>query len=80
MKNNISYLEEYKRLLTIKKGLDEGSILLDELSLEDLDGINELYGEELKSIDMEIENKKANIEELKRENAYLKKLIRSGDN
>jgi len=80
MKNNISFLEEYKRLLTIKKGLVEGSILLDELSLEDLDGINELYGEELKSIEMEIEKKKANIEELKRENAYLKKLIRSGDN
>ena len=80
MKNSIIYLEEYKRNLTNKKELDSGNITLEDLSLEELEGVSNLYISEIKSIQRAIEQKKNNIERLKQENEYLKKLIRNGDN
>ena len=62
MKNSIIYLEEYKKDLTNKKGLDSGNISLEDLSLEELEGVSSLYISELKSIQREIEQKKNNIE------------------
>lgn len=80
MKNSIIYLEEYKKDLTNKKGLDSGNISLEDLSLEELEGVSSLYISELKSIQREIEQKKNNIERLKQENSYLRKLVKDGDN
>jgi len=80
MKNSIIHLEEYKRDLTNKKELDSGNITLEDLSLEELEGVSTLYKHEIKSIQSAIEQKKTNIEKLKKENEYLKKLIRNGDN
>ena len=80
MKNSIIYLEEYKRNLTNKKGLDSGNITLEDLSLEELEGVSILYKNEIKSIQSAIEQKKNNIERLKQENGHLRKLIKDGDN
>ena len=80
MKNSIIYLEEYKRDLTNKKELDNGNITLEDLSLEELEGISILYKNEIKSIQNAIEQKKTNIERLKQENSHLRKLIKDGDN
>ena len=80
MKNSIIYLEEYKRDLTNKKELDSGNITLEDLSLEELEGISILYKNEIKSIQSAIEQKKTNIEKLKKENEYLRKLVKDGDN
>ena len=80
MKNNIIYLEEYKRDLTNKKELDSGNITLEDLSLEELEGISILYKNEIKSTQSAIEQKKNNIERLKQENEYLRKLVKAGDN
>lgn len=80
MKNSIIYLEEYKRNLTNKKELDSGNITLEDLSLEELEGVSNLYISEIKSIQRAIEQKKNNIERLKQENSHLRKLIKDGDN
>ena len=80
MKNSIIYLEEYKRDLANKKELDSGNITLEDLSLEELEGVSNLYMSEIKSIERAIEQKKNNIERLKQENGHLRKLIKDGDN
>ncbi len=81
MENSILILlEEYKRHLANKKNLDNGTISLEDLSLEELDGVSSLYISEIKKINREIEQKKDNIERLKQENSYLRKLVRDGDN
>lgn len=80
MKDNIILLEEYKRDLQNKELLDRGEISLEDLSLEELDGVNELYIKEIKIINREIEKNIADIERLKKENSYLRKLIRKEDN
>ena len=94
MKDTILVLEEYKRDIKNKNDLDNGNISLEELSLEELDGVSNLYMREIKiinreiekanreldMINREIEQRTKNIERLKQENSYLKKLIRNGDN
>ena len=80
MKHSIILLEEYKRNLTNKKNLDNGTISLEDLSLEELDGVSSLYISEIKNINKEIEQRKNNIERLKQENSYLRKLVKDGDN
>ena len=80
MKDTILVLEEYKRDIKNKNDLDNGTITLDELSLEELDGVSNLYMREITIINREIEQRTKNIERLKQENSYLKKLIRNGDN
>ena len=80
MKNSIILLEEYKRNLTNKKELDNGRITVEDLSLEELDGVSSLYISEIKNINREIEQRKNNIERLKQENSYLRRLVNDGDN
>ena len=80
MKNSIILLEEYKRNLTNKKNLDNGIVSLEDLSLEELDGVSSLYISEIKNINREIEQRKNNIERLKQENSYLRKLVKDSDN
>ena len=79
MKDTIIVLEEYKRNIKNKQDLDNGTITLEELSLEELEGVSDLYKKEIISINREIERKNHNIEKLKKENMYLRKLIRNGD-
>ena len=78
MKNNVILLEEYKRNLINKKNLDNGTVSLEDLSFEELDGIIDLYISEIRNINKEIEQRKNNIERLKLENTYLKRI--KGDN
>lgn len=80
MKNSVILLEEYKRNLINKKKLDNGSITVDDLSLEELDGVSSLYVSEIKNLTREIEQTKKDIEILQQENSYLKKLVKNGDN
>ena len=80
MKNSVILLEEYKRNLTNKKDLDNGTITVEDLSLEELEGVSGLYISEIKNINREIEQRKNNIERLKQENSHLRKLIKDGDN
>lgn len=80
MRNSIIVLEEYKRNLTNKKNLDNGTISLEDLSLEELDGVSSLYISEIKNINREIEQRKNNIERLQQENNHLRKLVKDGDN
>ena len=80
MKDTIIVLEEYKRNIKNKQDLDNGTITLEELSLEELEGVSDLYKKEIISINREIERKTHNIEKLKQQNMYLRKLIRNGDN
>ena len=80
MKHSIIFLEEYIRNLTKKKNLDNGTISLADLSLEELDGVSSLYISEIKNINKEIEQRKNNIERLKQENSYLRKLVKGSDN
>jgi len=86
MKDTIIVLEEYKRNIKNKQDLDNGTITLEELSLEELDGVSDLYKKEIIAINREIEQtnreierKNHNIEKLKQQNMYLRKLIRNGD-
>ena len=90
MKDTILVLEEYKRDIKNKNDLDNGNISLEELSLEELDGVSNLYmkeittinreiekaNRELDMINKEIEQRTKNIERLKQENSYLKKHIK----
>lgn len=80
MKDTILVLEKYKRDIKNKNDLDNGTISLEELSLDELDGVSNLYMKEITKINREIEQRTKNIERLKKENSYLKKLIRNGDN
>ena len=80
MKNSVILLEEYKRNLTNKKDLDNGTINVEDLSIEELDGVSSLYISEIKNINREIDQRKNNIEILKQENSHLRKLIKDCDN
>ena len=54
MNEKIVELEEYKNLLENKNGLDNGTKNIDDLSLEELEGINKLYIHEISSITQEV--------------------------
>lgn len=69
--DNIIELEEYKRILDLKTKLDNGEITNDNIELDDLEKINEMYTYEVKEL-----NEKIN--ELKKENIRLK--ILKGNN
>ena len=67
MEENIIELEEYKRILELKKQLDSGEITNDSIELSDLEKINEIYIYEIGELSQK-------INELKKENMRLKML------
>ena len=79
MNNKIIELEKYKRDVQNKNNLDNKSITLDELSIEELDGVSKLYKDEIKYLTEDIKKRVANIERLKQENKRLRKMLGRGD-
>ena len=75
MNNKIIELEEYKQDIQNKNNLDNKSITLDELTIEELDGVSKLYRNEIKYLTEDIKNRIDNIERLKQENKKLKKIL-----
>ena len=55
------------------------SITLDELTIEELDGVSKLYRNEIKYLTEDIKMRVDNIERLKQENKKLKKILGSGE-
>lgn len=79
MNNKIIELEKYKTNLQNKNELDNGNITLDELSIEELDGVIKLYKDEIKYYTEDIKLRLTNIERLEKENKRLRKLLGGGD-
>ena len=75
MNNKIIELEKYKQDIQNKNNLDNKSITLDELTIEELDGISKLYKNEIKYLTEDINKRVENIERLKQENKKLKKIL-----
>ncbi len=78
MSNKIIKLEEYRNNLQNKIDLDNNNITIDELSLEEIEGVNKLYKMEIKELTKDIEKRAKNIERLEKENKMLRKIL--GDN
>ena len=78
MSDKIIKLEEYRNNLQNKIDLDNNNITIDELSLEEIEGVNKLYKMEIKELTKDIENRARNIERLEKENKMLRKIL--GDN
>ena len=75
MDNRIVELEKYKRDIQNKNNLDNKNITLDELSIEELDDVSELYRNEIKHLSEDIRIRADNIERLEQENQQLKKIL-----
>lgn len=63
--DNVIDLDEYKRLLELKSKLDTGEITNDNILLEDLEKINQLYIYEINELER-------SVSKLKEENKRLK--------
>lgn len=68
MNDKIVELEEYKTMINNKKNLDNKTISLDELSLEELEDLNKLYRGEVSNLLQE-------VKVLEEENIKLKRLL-----
>lgn len=68
MNDKIVELEEYKTMINNKKNLDNKTISLDELSLEELEDLNKLYRGEVSNLLQE-------VKALEEENIKLKRLL-----
>lgn len=68
MNDKVIELEEYKNMLKNKKGLDDKTITVDDLSLEELEDVNKLYKGEISKLMQEYKI-------LEEENKRLKRLI-----
>ena len=68
MNEKIVELEEYKNLIENKNGLDNGTKNIDELSLEELEGVNELYIKEVSLLAQEVQS-------LEEENKRLRRIL-----
>lgn len=68
MNDKIVELEEYKTIINNKKNLDNKTISLDELSLEELEDLNKLYRGEVSNLLQE-------VKALEEENIKLKRLL-----
>ena len=79
MNNKIIELEKYKRDVQNKNNLDNKSITLEELSIEELDGVSKLYKNEIKTLTEDIRIRINNIERLKQENKRLRKILGRGE-
>ena len=67
MNDKIVELEEYKNMINKKNDLDNGTVSLDELSLEEIEDVSKLYGSEVSKLSQEIKI-------LEEENIKLKRL------
>jgi len=68
MNDKIVELEEYKTMINNKKNLDNKTISLDELPLEELEDLNKLYRGEVSTLSQE-------VKALEEENIKLKRLL-----
>lgn len=68
MNDKVIELEEYKNMISNKKNLDNRTISLDDLSLEEIEDVNKLYRGEISKLSQEV-----NI--LEAENKRLKRLL-----
>ena len=68
MNDKVIELEEYKNMISNKKNLDNRTISLDDLSLEEIEDVNKLYRGEVSKLSQEV-----NI--LEAENKRLKRLL-----
>lgn len=68
MNDKIVELEEYKTMINNKKNLDNKTISLDELPLEELEDLNKLYRGEVSELSQEVKI-------LEEENIKLKRLL-----
>ncbi len=68
MNDKIVELEEYKTMINNKKNLDNKTINLDELPLEELEDLNKLYRGEISKLSQE-------VKALEEENIKLKRLL-----
>lgn len=68
MNDKVIELEEYKNMISNKKNLDNRTISLDDLSLEEIEDVNKLYRGEISKLSQEV-----NI--LETENKRLKRLL-----
>lgn len=50
MDNKILYLDEYKRLLELQKQYEDGIITEKDITLEDMEAINEIYKQQIKDL------------------------------
>ena len=75
MNDKIVQLEQYKRDVQNKNNLDNKNITLEELSIEELDGVSNLYKSEIKKLTEDIKVRITNIERLKQENKKLRRIL-----
>ena len=68
MNDKIIELEEYKNIITNKKNLDNGTTTVDDLSLEELEDVGNLYKREVAILQRDIDI-------LEEKNKELKKLL-----
>lgn len=50
MDDKILYLEDYKRLLELQKQYEDGIITEKDITLEDMEAINEIYKQQIKDL------------------------------
>ena len=68
MNDKIIELEEYKNMINNKNGLDNGTITIDELSLDEIEDVSKLYKSEVSKLSHE-------VQVLEEENIKLKRLL-----
>ena len=65
MTDKITELEEYKKMSKIKKDLDNKTLSLNELSLEEIEDVNKLYSSEVYKLSQEVQLLDENNKKLK---------------
>ena len=68
MNDKIVKLEEYKNMINNKNDLDNGTVSLDELSLEEMEDVSILYSSEVSKLSQE-------VQVLEEKNIKLKRLL-----
>ena len=79
MDKRIIELEKYKRDIKNKKDIDNNNITLEELSIDELEGITKLYKDEIKYLSEDIKARVKNIAILEKNNKILRKMLGKGD-
>lgn len=79
MDKRIIELEKYKRDIENKNDIDNNNISLEELSIDELEGITKLYKDEIKYLSEDIKARVKNIAILEKNNKILRKMLGKGD-